>query len=338
MYLSNPFFFYLHFYFFLFFSSFRRNENDDVNDIFPKLSAYLQLASNSALKGAPSHQKPSNGTNNNSSPILDIKTSPPSSPTEVTKMIVATPISTAANTTTAAATTSTTTTTASNTANKISLVPTNILMKPTTTQSQTNATPTAQFSFKPQQFLCAKASASGTPTVYTTTNGGVPMKVLLVNTLQKPTSTAATTISGAVTSTTTAASLTARPVVSIQSKTHQTSHPVIQSSYQTRSATANANAAASTVKTNQPTVSTNKYLYSGHTNPESPTRRPLQWKYQKATPGFRNLLNQLVQLQNRNLEISKQRLDVEKQRLEFEQSTGEKILNVLTALLQPKSE
>lgn len=303
-----------------------------MNDIFPKLSAYLQLASNSALKGAPTQAN----TNNNNTPLLDIKTSPPSSPAEVTKMILATPLSTT-NSTVSATSTTVTTTTTSNT-NKISLVPTNILMKPTTTQSQTNAQPTAQFSFKPQQFICAK-SGSGTQTVYTTTNGGMPMKVLLVNTLQKPAATA-TTISGTITpAAATTASITTRPIVSIQSKAqHQTTHPVIQSTYQTRSATANANAAAATVKTSGTTLSSNKYLYSGSTTNEASNRRSLQWKYQKTTPGFRNLLNQLVQLQNKNLEIAKQRLDIERERLDFEKSTGGKILNVLTALLQPKNE
>lgn len=310
-----------------------------MNDIFPKLSAYLQLASNSALKGAPTHAK-SNNSNNNT-PLLDIKTSPPSSPTEVTKMILATPItttnSTAAMASTAAASSITTTaaTTTSNTS-KISLVPTNILMKPATTQSQTSAQPTAQYSFKPQQFLCAK-SGSGTQTVYTTTNGGMPMKVLLVNTLQKPTSTA-TTIPGTITPAT-AASITTRPIVSIQSKAQQqTTLPVIQSTYQTRSATANASAAANNSKVTGTTLTSNKYLYSTSAASEPTNRRSLQWKYQKATPGFRTLLNQLVQLQNKSLEIGKQRLDVEKQRLEYERSTGDKILNVLTALLQPKTE
>lgn len=50
-------------------------EIDDVNDIFPKLSAYLQLASNSALKGAPNIKATSK-----SPLLLDIKASPPSSP------------------------------------------------------------------------------------------------------------------------------------------------------------------------------------------------------------------------------------------------------------------
>lgn len=52
---------------------FDSQEIDDVNDIFPKLSAYLQLASNSALKGAPNIKA-------TTSTLLDIKTSPPSSP------------------------------------------------------------------------------------------------------------------------------------------------------------------------------------------------------------------------------------------------------------------
>lgn len=57
-------------------SEFYRQEIDDVNDIFPKLSAYLQLASNSALKGAPNAK----ATSKSPSLLLDIKQSPPSSP------------------------------------------------------------------------------------------------------------------------------------------------------------------------------------------------------------------------------------------------------------------
>lgn len=208
-------------------------------------------------------------------------------------------------------------------------------MKPNTSQSQT--TPT-QFSFKPQQFICAK-SASGTPTVYTTTNGGVPMKVLLVNALPKPIPATTTAIS----TTTTAQQpiitnpITTRPIVNIQPKpaTIQTSsHPIIQSTYRTRSTTA-ATANAHTSRT--PTVlSSNKYLYSGPHTDTSP-KRPLTFK-QKATPGFRTLLNQLVQMQSKQLEVSRQRLEIERERLDFERNTGDKILIALTSLLQQKVE
>lgn len=61
---------------------------------------------------------------------------------------------------------------------KISLVPTNILMKPKV------SLPQSSLKFSPQLF-CAK-SPSGSQAVYTTTSNGLPMKVLLVNTLQTP--------------------------------------------------------------------------------------------------------------------------------------------------------
>lgn len=90
-------------------------EIDDVNDIFPKLSAYLQLASNSALKGAPNVS-----TTSKSPLLLDIKTSPPSSPISEP----ASPIShTASSSTTSASSiisSSTTITTASSTTATIS--------------------------------------------------------------------------------------------------------------------------------------------------------------------------------------------------------------------------
>lgn len=311
-----------------------RNEIDDVNDIFPKLSAYLQLASNSALKGAPKANK--------TPPLLDIKQSPPSSPSDITaKMLLATALAPSNSTSTTTATSASATIASTNasapTTNKISLVPTNYLMKPNT--SQANGA-TAQFSFKPQQFLCAK-SASGTTTAYTTANGGMPMKVLLVNTLQKPalasTSGATVTVSasGAITSISNSLTTT-RPIVSIQPKTANiTGNQIIQSTYRTRSTTA-ANANIQGVKA--PTVfSTNKYLCSNSTpQPDTGIKRPLSFK-SKASPGFRTLLNQLVQMQSKQLEVSRQRLDLERERLDFEKTTADRILTAMTSLLTARN-
>lgn len=109
---------------FLLFSS---NEIDDVNDIFPKLSAYLQLASNSALKGAPNAKS-------KTPPLLDIKTSPPSSPSSESSINVAT-TNVSSNTSissTVATSVKNTSSTTTISGNKISLVPTKILMKPST--------------------------------------------------------------------------------------------------------------------------------------------------------------------------------------------------------------
>lgn len=146
-----------------------RSDVADADDIFPKLSQYLQLASN---------QQSESKKSGNISPKIEIKIkqSPPSTPATPTP--VSSPISIATPTVTSSAPVVMKPATQPS---KISLVPTNILMKP-------NSTPLPQSSlnFSPQLF-CAK-SASGTQTVYTTTsNGGqMPMKLLLVNALQTP--------------------------------------------------------------------------------------------------------------------------------------------------------
>lgn len=107
---------------------------------------------------------------------IKIKQSPPSTPATPTPVSTPSPISTATPTVTSSAPVLIKPTTQPS---KISLVPTNILMKPTAT-----SLPQSSLNFSPQLF-CAK-SASGTQTVYTTTSNGVPMKVLLVNALQTP--------------------------------------------------------------------------------------------------------------------------------------------------------
>ncbi|XP_031630948.1 uncharacterized protein LOC116345611 [Contarinia nasturtii] len=299
-------------------------EIDDVNDIFPKLSAYLQLASNSALKGATN----SNATSK-SPLLLDIKTSPPSSPISepASPKSPTTPSATTSASTTASNLTATTTVSSSATtlgANKISLVPTNILMKPSVSVQSS----TAQFSFKPQQFICAKPSGS-TGTVLTTTSNGMPMKVLLVNTLQKPNGvTSANTVSVAakpIIST----PLTTRSLVNIQPKpavVQNSTNNIAQTTYQTRSATA-ANAQATKTQT---LLSSNKYLCSGSSNTaETVTKRQVTFK-QKTTPGFRTYLSQLVQIQ-------RERLEIERERLDYERKTGDKILNMITSLLDSKT-
>lgn len=329
------------------------DEVDDVNDIFPKLSYYLQLASNSALKGAAAQSKTA-ANDGSGTPVLEIKTSPPSSPlpddeiitpvsiatipvtssatvvtTSTTKMILATPFSVPSSMIASSAASTLTTTSASSLTNKISLVPTNILMKPTV--STHSATPT-QFSFKPQQFLCTK------PGVGTTTANTGQMKYLLVNTLQKPPSTVTSVSSSTVSGVNT---LSARSIVNIQPKIQVSAASLANAApYQTRSATAIANAAANGTRP----MPAKKYIYAtaapqlgGAESPGLDKRPPGTWKYSKSSPGFRTLLTQLVQLQNKTLDLSQQRLDVEKQRLDYERSTGDKILNVLTTLLQQRT-
>lgn len=285
------------------------------------------MASNSALKGAPN-----NKASSKSPPLIDIKTSPPSSPGSGTSTP---PQSKTTIPSTIVAATSTTTNTTSNVVgSKISLVPTNILMKPSTTAGGQPST--TQFSFKPQQFFCAK-SGSGTPTVLQTTNSnGQPMKVLLVNALQKPNNSSPTSTVSVTTKPIISTPITTRSLVNIQPKpvTVQNAANVVQSSYNTRSTTA-ANAQASKAHT---LLSSNKYLCSGSSNlGESVSKRQISFK-QKTTPGFRSLLNQLVQLQQKQLEVSQQRLEVERERLDFERNMGDKMLNALTSLLQTKQE
>lgn len=195
---------------------------------------------------------------------------------------------------------------------------------------------TAQFSFKPQQFICAKPPGSG-GSVLTSTSNGMPMKVLLVNTLQKPngvsTSNTATVTAKPIITT----PLTTRSLVNIQPKpavVQTNTNNVVQNTYQTRSTTA-ANAQATKTQT---LLSSNKYLCSGSANSsESVTKRQVTFK-SKTTPGFRTFLSQLVQLQQRQLEVSQQRLEVERERLDFERKTGDKLLTVLTSLLENRTK
>lgn len=203
-------------------------------------------------------------------------------------------------------------------------------MKPSTNvQSSTAQT----FSFKPQQFICAKPSGSSGTVLNTTNSNGMPMKVLLVNTLQKPNGVSTSnTVTGVGGKPIISTPLTTRSLVNIQPKTavvtNNNVNSSVQSTYQTRSATA-ANAQATKSQT---LLSSNKYLCSGSTNAESMTKRPVTFK-QKTTPGFRTFLSQLVQLQQRQLEVSQQRLEVERERFDYERKTGDKILAALTTYL-----
>lgn len=208
-------------------------------------------------------------------------------------------------------------------------------MKPSTNVQSS----TAQFSFKPQQFICAKPSGSTGTVLSTTNSNGMPMKVLLVNTLQKPNGVSTSNVAGTVTAKPIISTpLTTRSLVNIQPKTAVVTtnnvNNVVQSTYQTRSTTA---ATAQATKT-QTLLSSNKYLCSGSTNSsESATKRPLTFK-QKTTPGFRTFLSQLVQLQQRQLEVSQQRLEVERERFDYERKTGDKILVALTTFLENQTQ
>lgn len=206
-------------------------------------------------------------------------------------------------------------------------------MKPSTNVQSS----TAQFSFKPQQFICAKPSGS---TLTTTNSNGMPMKVLLVNTLQKPNGVSSSNTASVTAKPIISTPLTTRSLVNIQPKSaivtgNNVVNNVVQSNYQTRSATA-ANAQA----TKTPTLlSSNKYLCSGSANnTESMNKRPAVTFKQKTTPGFRTFLSQLVQLQQRQLEVSQQRLEIERERFDYERKTGDKIVAALTTFLEKQNQ
>lgn len=183
----------------------------------------------------------------------------------------------------------------------------------------------------------AKPSGS-TGTVLTTTSNGMPMKVLLVNTLQKPNGVSSASTVSVAAKPIISTPLTTRSIVNIQSKpatvVQTNANNIVQSTYQTRSTTA---ATAQQATKTQTLLSSNKYLCSGSpSNAETVTKRQIPFK-QKATPGFRTFLSQLVQLQQRQLEVSQKRLEVERERLDYERQTGDKILAVITSFIENKT-
>lgn len=196
----------------------------------------------------------------------------------------------------------------------------------------------AQFGFKPQQFIMTKPSGSTGTVLTTTTSNGMPMKVLLVNTLKPNGVSSASTVSVAAKSII-STPLTTRSIVNIQPKpatvVQTNANNIVQSTYQTRSTTA-ANAQATKSQT---LLSSNKYLCSGSTsNAESSAKRQIPFKQNAKPGGFRTFLSQLVQLQQRQLEVSQKRLEVERERLDYERQTGDKILAVITSFIESKTK
>lgn len=199
-----------------------RCEVDDVDDIFPKLSQYLQL-------GAATSKKNSSKAALIASiiPQMDIKLSPRSSPGIVEQMATAptaqllsalslTPTVTSVTSVYTSTKPATTITSASSMnptqtpstpqhQNKISLVPTNVLMKqpaaatpapslmavtpkpPQTTHLTPHNQPQS-ISFGGEQYVCANTVSNGKSVYTSAQKDGQPMKVLLVNTniQQKP--------------------------------------------------------------------------------------------------------------------------------------------------------
>lgn len=183
-------------------------------------------------------------------------------------------------------------TTTSNTPGKISLVPTNVLLKPK--PQLTPSTPIITVNTQPQQQQPSLVSNQA-PTSSATSQA---MKVLFVNAMpQCVNSTTAPQPSNASQTVT----MTATPMVQkTLPKVMPPLHPTIPPS--TR---------ISVIPQPNPIAISQK----------SPA--------QKGT-GFRHLLTQLIQLQNENLLMQRQRLNVEKQRLEVEKTFGNRIVDLLT--------
>lgn len=204
----------------------------------------------------------------------NIKQSPPSSPTPSEMKIVhsiatSTPPPSASSTpppsqpsqqmtiVTHSSSTVTPQTNATTAQNKISLVPANILMKP---QQQSS------ISFNPSSLFCAK-SGTGTQSVYTSSTGNMPMKVLLVNALPKPAAPACVPAAATVS----AASAQGSSIM-LPKKTLTTTMkaPV------TRSTTAAATLLGRKTPQSLPEASAS----NGEVRQSGPA-----WKYQKGTPG-----------------------------------------------------
>uniref|UniRef100_A0A182WDA2 Myb/SANT-like DNA-binding domain-containing protein n=1 Tax=Anopheles minimus TaxID=112268 RepID=A0A182WDA2_9DIPT len=226
--------------------------------------------------------------------------------------------------------TATTTTTAPS---KISLVPTNFLLKPQTPNIgfkqpiQLYTKPTVSIATtKPSPGAQPIMSVSTTGGATTSTAGtpGAPMKVFLVNTLSKDGTTSKQQI---LTSAATKQLYSTSTGVSLQGTSHVSGLPQITiQPKQLLSATGatttlgrsiiQPSAAAATTTTTTSTI---------------PNLRP----FGNTTPklgGFKSLLNQLVGLQRENLGITKTRLVAEKERFGNEKSVGNSLLDALGEL------
>uniref|UniRef100_A0A182QUN1 Myb/SANT-like DNA-binding domain-containing protein n=1 Tax=Anopheles farauti TaxID=69004 RepID=A0A182QUN1_9DIPT len=215
-------------------------------------------------------------------------------------------------------TTASTTTTAS----KISLVPTNFLLKPQTPNIgfkqpiQLYTKPTVSIATtKPTPALqpIATVSASGGVTTSTGTGTpGAPMKVFLVNTLSKD----GTAQKQQIITPAAKQIYTTSSGVSLQGTSHVSGLPQI--SIQPKQLLTSTSA----------TALGGKFLQSTATVPPRPAATGLGAAPAKFG-GFKALLSQLVGLQRENLGITKTRLVAEKERLGNEKSVGNALLDAL---------
>lgn len=184
----------------------------------------------------------------------------------------------------------TTTQSTASTTGKISLVPTNVLLKP-----KTQVTPsTPIITINTQQQQQPSLVTNQIPTSSATSQG---MKVLFVNAMpQCVNSTAAPSSNASQTVTMTATPMVQKTMPKVMPPLHPTIPPSTR---------------ISVIPQPNPIAISQK--------------TPVQ----KGT-GFRHLLTQLIQLQNENLLMQRQRLNVEKQRLEVEKTFGNRIVDLLT--------
>lgn len=191
-------------------------------------------------------------------------------------------------------------------AGKISVVPTNILLKQQPQQQNIIFNSSASI-LRPQLFQTqANFISSSTQQqnqiqmpMQAGTNQNMPMKVLFVNRMPAATVTNPEP-----------PKVTAPPIVTI-AKTPEPPPPQTPTSSSKRPRLLDITKKAST-----------------------------NWRHasSKSTPGFRNLLQSLVQIQTQNLDVSRKRLEVEKQRLEFEKTALDRILAALPLLTNSKPE
>lgn len=179
---------------------------------------------------------------------------------------------------------------------KISLVPTNVLLKPQVKQVFASNSNQSTGHIMPPQAVSAASAVSAVPT-------SPGMKVLLVNTLPNGSINSSTVISN---NTNQPAIMTTPNLAKLQPKTM----PALQAVQAT-----------------------------SHQRSESPKISIVPTKQEPSkTSTLRQLMNNMVRLQNENLTMQRQRLNVERQRLEHEKSTGNRIVDLLSALAQQQQQ
>ncbi|XP_050080303.1 uncharacterized protein LOC126567963 [Anopheles maculipalpis] len=282
-----------------------------------KGNASTNVATSQPVQGSIKIINYSGGTNFNVSSVANVVSVASSSAGTVTLAGRKTD-ATAAASTTAVATTTTTATAPS----KISLVPTNFLLKPQA--STLGFKQPIQLYTKPTVSIASTKPSPGVPIsvgtgTVTATSGtsGAPMKVFLVNTLSKDGSAPKQQLLGAAG--TTKQLYTTTTGVSLQGTSHVSGLPQISIQPKQLLTTATG------------TTTLSRKLIP----PTATTVRPVVRAVDGPTPkfgGFKSLLSQLVGLQRENLGITKTHLVTERERFVNEKSIGGSLLDALGEL------